>query len=489
MELNELLTLLETPSDLVNKVKALAPQLPDYVFDLEPEDHRVVKNLTYRPWRDVDVPTGIVDAQGNMTYRTEKRDVHRVPSSTQKQIINWSVQMALSGGIEREYSIREGVESDKVMAAMLDKTWEDNKLDYIAQKIDWKKKAYTQCLAVWYSVPAEDGFWAGIAPDSVKFKMRIVLLSPDDGDTICPIYDQYKDMLGCGRYYTVKIDDKDVNKFDLYLKDTYNTYIEQPGGWVLEKANPTLYGKANFVYHYQPRPEYADVLPKIERVEEADSDTADENQQSAFPILVSTGELRSSAGGGTKNTRKTFQMENGGDLKYVEAEGSQESATNERKNLRDDIYDETATPHISMQTISESGAPTSGVAIEMGFLPASKKAKFSQDGDLGMEWQRHLNFQKSAMAVLNIAVKPSVSMPVKPKFKIELPKNLTEEYGRIVTLVGAGLMSIETAIAKLGIVENVADEIEKIRADAAEAQAKALELAAKSKPVNEPVGE
>ena len=221
-------------------------------------------------------------------------------------------------------------------------------------------------------------------------------------------------------------------------------------------------------------------MPKIERVEEVDSDTADENQQSAFPILAASGEIIASSGGGTKNTRKSFQLENGGNLKYVEAQGSQQSAKDERANMRRDIYDETNTPQISMEQIAGS-SNIPGVAIEMMFMPATNEAKSDQQGDLGMEWQRHFNFLKPAMAVINIAVKPSISMQIKPKFKIELPRNLTEEYDRIIALVGAGLMSKDTAIAKLAFTDDPVAEYEKIKE---EAKAAALLV---PKPVDQPI--
>jgi len=470
MELSELQSLLLDPKKLVEKVTALAPEIPAYAFDIEPEDHRVVKDLGYRPWRDVEVATGVLDASGNMTYRTEKRDVHRIPSSTQKQIINWAVNMNLSGGIEMDAVIRDAFKvSDETMIAMLQKTWEDNKLDYVAQKIDRLKKNYTQCLVVWYSTEAEPGFWDGIAPSSTKFKMRCSVFSPEDGSIIIPIYNRYQEQITCARKYTVKVEDKDVNMMDLYLSDKTITYTEVAGGWEAD-PKPLPYGKATYIFHGQKRPQYADVLPKIERVEEIDSDTADENQQSAFPILAATGEILATTGGGTKNTRKSFQMENGGKLEYVEAKGSQQSAKDERENLRRDSFDETSTPQISMEQIKGS-SNIPGVTIEMMFLPATNQARSDQQGDLGMEWQRHLNLLKPCMAVINIKVKPSLSMSVKPKFKIVLPRNLTEEYNRVISLVAAGLMSVRTAIATLGFTENIDEEIEAIEKEVAKRMA------------------
>jgi len=464
MEIEELQELLAgEPKKLVEKIVALAPTIPEYAFDIEPENHKVVKDQSYRPWRDVDVATGVYDAAGNMTYRTEKKDVHRIPSNTQKIIIDWSVRMALSGGIDRDYRIRDGFASDETMAAMMDKTWEDNKLDYVCQKIDRLKKTYTQCMAVWYSVPAEEGFWGDISPNS-KFKMRLSVFSPEDGSLAIPIYNRYNDMITCARKYSIKVGEDDIEKLDLHLSDRIITYT------VGKDEAPTFvtiaYDKANFVFHGTKRTIYADVLPKIDRVEEVDSDTADENQISAFPILASFGKIEAASGGGTKNTRKSFEIENGGDLKYVEAKGSQASATEERKNLRRDIYDETNTPQISMEQISGS-SNIPGVAIEMMFMPATNQAESDQQGDLGMEWQRHFNFLKPALSVINVSVKPSISMVIKPKFKIKLPRNLTEEYQNIATLVGAGLMSKETAIAKLAFTDNPEEEYEKIKVEEA----------------------
>lgn len=477
MELSELQTLLDTPKELIAKVTELEPTIPGYAYDIEPEAHRVVKDLNHRPWRDVDVATGVLDDKGNMIYRAEKKDVHRIPSSTRKQIINWAVNMNVGGGIEREYGVRETVASDPTMVAMLDKTWDDNKLDFVAQEIDRLKKTYTQCLVVWYSVAAEEGFWDGIAPAATKFKMRCSVFSPEDGSIIIPIYDQYRDQISCARKYVLKVDDKDVNKMDLYLKGKTITFTETSGDWIAE-VKPLKYDKATYIFHGQKRTEYADILPKDERIEEIDSDTADENQISAFPILAATGEIISSTGGGTKNTRKSVQLENGADLKYVEAKGSQASATEERKNLRQDIYDETATPQISFEQIKGS-SNLPGVTIEMMFLPATNKARRNQNGDLGMEWQRHLNLLKACMAVINVQVKPSVSMTATPKFKIVLPRNLTEEYNRIVSLVGAGLMSVRTAVTALGFTEDIDAEIEAIEAEVAK-------RAAAAKPTNQP---
>ncbi|RZJ90199.1 MAG: phage portal protein [Chryseobacterium sp.] len=464
MELTEIEALLSEPKKLVEAITELAPEIPETATNFEPELHKVVTDTTYRPDRQVDVPTGQKDDKDEEVYRKETKPVHRIPSATQKLIIDWSVDLALSGGVEIDCSPRDGVATDPIMLAMVKKTLEDNKFDYLSMEIERLKQRYLTVLVVWYSVPAEEGYWDDIIQGgSSKFKMRCTILSPEDGDIIIPLRDQYKDMIGAARKYKIKVDKKDFEKMDLFLNDKYMTFIQGETGWALETSTPIPYGKANFILDEQKRTEHADVDPKIERMEEIDSDTADENQISAFPILAATGEIKAATGGGA-NTRKTMQMEAGGDLKYIEAKGGQESVTNERKNIRTDIFIETATPDLKFEDIS---GDLPGVTIEMMLLPATNKARRKHKGSIGIFHQRNLNFLKSAMAVINVSVKPSISLVMKPKFKIELPRNLTEEYNRVVSLVGAGLMSVRTAVMTLGFVEDVEAEMKLIEEEVA----------------------
>lgn len=462
MELIELQDLLATPAKLVETISALAPTIPDEAINFEPELHKVVTDTVYRPDRRVDVPDGTPGDGEAQKYRSETKPVHRIPSALQKQIIESSVTFALGGGIKIGCKPREGNATDQIMLDMVQTTLDDCKFDYLAQEIERLKQRFLTVMLVWYSVPAEEGFWDDLGITS-KFKMRCTILSPKDGDIIIPLRDQYKDMIGAARKYKVKIGEKEVDKMDLFTNEAYYTFIQGEAGWAQEIKTPIPYGKANFILDEQERPEWADVSAKIERLEEVSSDTADENQISAFPILAATGEILA-AKGGSANTRKVMQMEAGGDLKYVEAKGGDGGAQNERKNLRSEIFKETATPDFDFETIS---GDLPGVTIEMMLLPTTNKAKSKQMGSIGMFHQRNLNFLKSAMAIINTGVKASVSLKMTPIFSIPLPRNLTEEWKRLVDLVAAGLMSARTAIGLIGVVEDVDAEIALIEEEVA----------------------
>lgn len=488
MELSELKELLKDPKKLVSEIKSLAPEIAEEALNVNPEDHKVTK-VEHRPKRKVDTtPTGILDASGQMTYNVEYREVHRIPSATEKVIVDWSVNLSLGAGVEID--CKPNNEADTQLLAMVERTLEDNKMDYLRMEIERLRLIYLQVLVIWYYTEVDEYFWSDIADGIEKLKLRCRIFSPEDGSEIVPLRDQFGDMIGVSRFYTVKISGKDVNKMDLIVKEGVITFFESGDGWTEDKKYANLVakkpvGKAMFILHEGKRRIYQDVESKLDRREEIDSDTADENKQSAFPILVAKGELIAAKGGENANTRKTFQVENNGGLEYVETKGGQEAAKMERENLVRDIYMETNTPYVTIDAISGTGN-TPGVAIELMYLPSTNQAKAHQNGPIGMAEQRQLNLLKYALTAINPKVKGSIGLKMKPKYSIALPKNKTEEYENIVKLVTAGLMSKDTAVRKLAFTEDPAAEYDKIKAEAAEAQANALKLAqAKPNPITE----
>jgi SPP1 family phage portal protein len=467
MELSELTELLNDPSKLATTLKDLAPAEDEGARKFEPEDHDVNNNQV-RKLRVVETPTGILDSEGNETYTTEYEEVNRIASSTQKLIVDWAVQMAL--GIPVEIQATPKGKAEETMAAMIKKTIKDNKMEYLDQEILRLRCIHKIVMEIWYSEPCQPSYWGALGRPQSKFKMRCMVISPEDGNIIVPIRDIYKDVIGAARFYTVKIEGKDIEKMDLFLADRYITYVQAGSGWELEKETKIKYGKANFIIWEQKRREYQDVESKLNRRETIDSDNADENEASGRPILVAEGDIE--AVGKRADTGKTFKVANGGGLKYVEPQGAQEAISKERENLIKDIFDETQTPQISFESTTGMGNMP-GISIKLLFLPAMLKAKAKHQGSLGMSHQRRLNFLKAAMAVINTDVKPALDMEISPRFSIFLPENETEKYENIVKLVGAGLLSRKKAVEMLGLVESdkLEEEIEQIEKELKEAQA------------------
>lgn len=472
MEQNELQSLLQDPTKLVNKLESIAPKIEP--INWEPESHPVT-DATIRKRRPVDVPTGILDKDGEMTFRTEYEEVNRIPSATNKEIVDWSVRMALGVPVQLD-STPKGADQE-TMVSMLNKTISSNKMDFLDQEIERQRLIHQIVLEVWYTEDATDGYWDGITT-GVNLKWKVMIMSAEYGDRIVPVFNNYRELLTVARFYIVTdIDGKTVNKMELYTEDGRYTFVQGAGSWTEEdfKANHKEIGKKLMCVLWQAkRNEVADVQPKLNRREVIDSDTADENEASGRPILAVWGEIEAVAKRG--DTGKTFKLTGGGvgdkpDMKYVERAGAADSIENERKNLVNDIYNDTATPNPAMFTELASGSAP-GINIKLRFTPTTNKAKSRQQGELGLGHQRRINILKSGMCAINLKIKSAIGMEIKPKFGIELPENESEKYDNIIKLVASGLLSRVKAIEMLALTDDNAAELERIKADMDEAAAR-----------------
>lgn len=465
MELSTIKTLLADPTKLIEKVKATRPDAAADLKNAEDIDinNHDVMDPGVRKKREVKYDTGLVDDKDQPIFRTEYEEVARIPSAIEKQIVNWAVQAAVGEPVEIHAKPDDDVE--QLMYDMVVAMCRDNKTEFLDQEILRLTATYTCCAEIWYLDEAEEGFWSKLGFES-KEKASMMIMSAETGDTLYPIRNSNRKMLCLGREYIVKDeDDKEVPTFDLYFSDYILTYTTGPKGWELADSFPVEIGKATFVFHSQKATEWADIIPKRDRYERLDSDHADQNLATGSPILVADSLIGAAKRG---ETGKMFEVEHGGGIDMLEAAGAPESLAMERKNLQKGIFYESQTPDMSLFDAEGMGANTPGVTLKLMFTPTTMKAKARHTGEFGMSYQRRLNLVKYFAVRINPAVKPALRMAISPKFKVYMPSNDTEEYQNISLLVGAGLMSKDTAIRKLAFTDDPAAEYLKIKEEAAE---------------------
>jgi SPP1 family phage portal protein len=485
MELVTIQDLLNEPAKLIDKVISTRDTSDDSWKQYQPENHAVTDE-SIRKKREVKYDSGEKDENGNLKLdengdpltKSVYEEVARITTAAQKQIVEWAVQIAAGVPVELDAKPEKG--NQQIMFEMVRKTLKDNKLEYQDQEILRLRAIYKVVAEIWYSEECDPKYWGNLGNTGSKFKMRMKILSEETGDLLYPIRDNVGDMIALGRSYKV-LDEagKDVEMFDLFMKDAYKIFTKTVSGWVVE-TKPIKYGKANFIVHEQARREWQDVQNKIDRLETLDSNHADQNDATGSPIIVGSGVKGMGKRG---ETGKMFDVENGGKLEILEAAGAPESMNNERENLVKGIFDETNTPQISFSEAQGFGANVPGITIKLLFLPATLKALSKQSGGWGMSIQRRINFLMAAMVVINTKIADAISLEISPRFQIYMPENTTEKYDNVIKLYAAGLISMKTAIAMIGIVDDVDEEIAAIEAAAEKKNKAALELAQKSKPV------
>lgn len=483
MELVTIQNLLNDPTKLIDKVTSSRDTSDDGWKYYQPENHDV-KDASIRKKREIKYDSGEKDENGNLKVdsngdpltKSEFEEVARITTAAQKQIVEWAVQIAAGVPVELDSKPDEG--NQTIMYDMVRKTLKDNKLEYQDQEILRLRAIYKIVAEIWYSEECEPAYWGELGNKSSKFKMRMKILSEETGDLLYPIRDNIGDMIALGRAYKILDEEgKDIDMFDLFMKDEYKIFTKTTAGWVVEVKKIT-YGKANFVVHEQARREWQDVQGKIDRLETLDSNHADQNDATGSPIIVGSGVKGMGKRG---ETGKMFDVENGGKLEILEAAGAPESMNNERENLVKGIFDETNTPQISFSEAQGFGANVPGITIKLLFLPATLKALSKQSGGWGMSIQRRINFLMAAMVVINTNIKDAINLEISPRFQIYMPENTTEKYDNVIKLYAAGLISMKTAIAMIGIVDDVDEEIAAIEAEVAKRAKTALDLANASK--------
>jgi hypothetical protein len=247
-------------SELLKTVQALAKtQGSEKVLkQFDPKEHDIFDS-SKRPRKMVVKPTGTKDADGNDITETKIEEVVRIALPFQKLIVKRRVAFMNVGKTELKCSPQ--TDAEKKLLSMVTKSRSDNKVEYKSKEIATRMMSELCSAELWYSEPADAGFWGEDAPNGIA-KMRMKVLSPVLGDNLLPVFDNSGDLLYFGRAYKTREQDgastKEVDNFDIYTKEGF--YHFEPNN-NLTKGTFTKYsyGKIPVIFYAQPEAEWLDV--------------------------------------------------------------------------------------------------------------------------------------------------------------------------------------------------------------------------------------
>ncbi|MEZ2446117.1 phage portal protein [Chitinophaga sp. RCC_12] len=452
MELEELQALIAgNYDDVVKQFTAVKPtkkvSSADALRQLDPTQHQVT-DQTARPNK---IKT-TKDANGNPV--TGVVNVARLPIPFQKIIVSRAAAFLCGNPIKMDAQpIDEGQTG---LLQVIQKTWDDNKLDYESMGLAEFMMSETECAELWYVIDAPEEYWQNTANEGAKFRLRMRVLAPSLGDTLYPVFDTTGDMIAFGRGYFIKNGDKTVEHFDVYTDTDIITAVKE-SGWVVTPVKNPL-NKIPVVYYSQPLPEWEDVEPLIERFETSISNNADTNDYFGSPILTVEGQVQGFSDKGEQG--KIIQLNNGAKAAYLTWQQAPEAIKLENETLMKLIYSMTDTPNISFEEMKSLGV-FSGIALKMLFLSPHLKAA-RKEGIFGKGIQRRINFLKTAMSIVNVKFQAALALTIKPVFEYYLPQNLLETMQVLTEGVqpGTAIMSQETAVRNNPLVTNPDAELE-----------------------------
>jgi hypothetical protein len=468
MELDKLKEGLKEPQRLIDSIQKSKPVIPyeKYKNEYDPLLHEVITNKTGK------YPDKIVNTEAPDGTKIQKQvAVTRVAIPFQETIVGIRATFLCGNPIELSGTAEKGSTEWKLLE-VIQKVWDDNKLDYENKAQAKLLMSETDCAELWFADAPPDGYWKGTANEKLTkaARPRVRILANSLGDSLYPIFNRMGDMIAFGRGYIIEEDGVKEDHFDIYLEDVVHVGVKGEGEWTFQ-SQPHGFNKIPVIYYSQPRPEWYAVQPAIERLEISASRHGNANDYMGYPLMAVYGKIQKFADKGDDG--KVIELETGAKIDMITWAQAPASVELEHKNLLDWIYTMTGTPKLSGEDLTAAGN-YSGAAMRMRFLPAHMKAAEKEE-IFGKGIQRRINFLKAAMAKINPAFASVQSFQIKPRFKYFTPKNEQEEITMLTNaLIGdKPIMSQQTAIELNPLIED--KEGEKTRV---EDEKKAADVAA-----------
>lgn len=285
------------------------------------------------------------------------------------------------------------------------------------------------------------------------------------GYKIRPMFDQYKRLSALAYGYTLKENGKSIEHWDIQTKDGFFMCRRDPLGWQVESYNNPC-GKIISLYFHQ-RKAWDGVEQRLNREEMLDSKVADTNNYFADPIAAASADVIESMMEGDSIGRMINLVGGNSRFEYINPPQSSETRRDEMSALERSILFDTFTPDLSFEALKGFGA-VSGAAIKnamtLGYIKRANLLEYYEE--------MASRFKNVAIAILKV-VHPSVnfdSLDINFEFQEPFEVDIKEEVALKADLHTKGLMSTESAVTQLGLVEDATKEINRIKEEKATQQ-------------------
>ena len=404
----------------------------------------------HRPDKVINKDTGTTDDDGASVTQRAIIPVGRIGVSFQEQVVEQRVGFTLSIPIKNnirplpENGEKEISAKDKQLVFGIEKILRDNRMYFRNKEVLRRQMSEMECAELWYFARTP------------KLTLKCKVLSPELGDTLYPMYDGYGDMIAFGRGYITKENYKNVERFEIYTKDSTYKFVRRQGDeWkksrvigddrkVIPNPSKNPIGKIPIVYHYQSSPEWYRVQNLIERFEDSLSNHGDMNDYFGSPILAVTGQILGFAAKGESG--KILELAQEAKASFLTLTTPPESIKMEQFQLRELIYSLTRTADISFDKVKGIGN-LSGVALQLLFISSSMASKTKEE-TLAVSIQRRINIIKAAYGkVINSSLEGSIDNIISdPEITVYVPKDIVEFVEMLGTAKMQGIMSTKKAV-------------------------------------------
>lgn len=289
--------------------------------------------------------------------------------------------------------------------------------------------------------------------------VKALVLARSTGYKLRPLFDQYGNLSAFAYGYKLKEQGKTILHWDIQTADSLYYCKKGAIGWEVEQfPNPT--GKINIVYYRQPKA-WSGAERRLNREEMLDSKVGDTNNYFADPIAVATGDVIDSMTDPNRPGKLIQVIGHESKFEYLNPPQTSETRREEKSDLEKSILFDTFTPDLSFDNLKGLGT-LSGSAIKNAMILG-----FIKRDNLKEIYEEMLDREKNIIIGILKYLYPNKAvafdeMKIKHEFTEPFAVDRQSDINQITQLYQVGLLSRESAISNIGIVDNASEEAQRI---------------------------
>ena len=254
-----------------------------------------------------------------------------------------------------------------------------------------------EVLTLWYAVEQPNNIYGFDSP----LKLRCRNFSPMLGDELCPLFDEYGDLISVSIGYTRKVGRKTVRYLDAFTAAQHIKYSNSNDAWAETENEKTTIGKIPAIYAFRPTPIWENtaesIVYEIEWTLSRDGNFLRKNSKPLFVVfadeVIKYGDSKDS----DREFLSVMQFPKGSQAQYVTWDQAVENLKFYVNELRSLFFTQLQLPDWSYEKMSQQAL--SGESRKQLFIDAQMKVH-DESGRLLEFFDRETNVIKAFLKVM-----------------------------------------------------------------------------------------
>lgn len=432
----------------LKKKTIVVPAWSKLLKEYDPKQHPVMTDPLYNLKQD---------------RKGKERKVTRVMLPWQRLAVRRMSSLAFGIPVKRVYKPKD--DAQKTAQAIIESIYKRNHINSV--NLERAKFLYASCevVTIWYTQEVEGG--TTYADVETPYKLRCKNYSPMKGDALYPLFDEYDDMVALSVEYVRDEDGTKVTYFETYTADHHYRW-RMDGAKAVEDMDPEpiKIGKINGIYGTRSMPIWEDQSENVFEAEWTYSYNGNYVRKNSRPNWVVFCDPQDKVKVGQEKDddrlgRNVLKYPANAKAEYKTWDQSIESIKFHTSELKANFFMALQLPDMSMESMKAT--PMSGEARKMLFIDCQMKVT-----DESGIWIEYFDREMSVVKAFAEKMFPKYSEAIR-SLEVEsiiTPYSIRDEGERITNYTnatgGKPIMSRRTAIGRLGLVDDIDEEVEMI---------------------------